>query len=182
MTTDDFARLAIGSHRFRHDCKQQSRSKPLQVSVRHQGIWWKCFRCGESGSLAGCHPGRTPTRAKEFHATLSQYGRELFANCRPIAGAALEYLEARQCVIPPADGDLRYHPRLRHPGGHEGQALVALATDALTREPRTLHRTWIRADGKKAAAAAGGTQKGRRSNSHVARRECHRRPGTRGRH
>jgi phage/plasmid primase-like uncharacterized protein len=45
---------------------------------------------------------------------------------------------------------LRWHPALRHPSGYEGAALVALLTDAVDNTPRTLHRTWIRPDGKKA--------------------------------
>jgi len=55
-------------------------------------------------------------------------------------------------VLPPADGDLRWHPALKHPpSGQLGPALVALVTDTVTRVPLTLHRTWIRADGRKAA-------------------------------
>lgn len=54
-------------------------------------------------------------------------------------------------MIPPADGDLRFHPALPHPpSGHKGPALVALLTDAVDKTPRTLHRTWIRPDGTKA--------------------------------
>lgn len=63
---------------------------------------------------------------------------------------ARQYLEARGCAIPPLDGDLRCTESLRHPSGYVGPALVALVTDAITREPLTLHRTWIRADGTKA--------------------------------
>ena len=69
------------------------------------------------------------------------------------AGPALAYLQARRCVIPPADSDLRWHEALRHPCGHVGPALVALVTDARTREPLTLHRTWIQRDGTKAPEA-----------------------------
>jgi len=64
----------------------------------------------------------------------------------------LDYLRARGCVVPPADGDLRWHPALLHaPSGTHGAALVGLVTDAVTREPLTLHRTWVQADGNKAA-------------------------------
>ena len=53
--------------------------------------------------------------------------------------------------MPPPDGDLRWHPALTHkPSGMVGPALVALVTDAVTREPITLHRTWVCADGTKA--------------------------------
>jgi hypothetical protein len=92
-----------------------------------------------------------PRQPLSKHETLSDYGRQLWSACRPISGLARAYLEARACVIPPADGDLRWHPDLKHPPlGESGPALVALVTDAATREPLTLHRTWIRADGTKA--------------------------------
>lgn len=69
----------------------------------------------------------------------------------PISGVGLAYLRARQCVVPPADGDLRFHPAMRHwPTGYVGPALVALVTDAETAEPLTKHFTWIRSDGTKA--------------------------------
>jgi putative DNA primase/helicase len=68
-----------------------------------------------------------------------------------VSGAGLAYLQARQCVVPPADGDLRYHPAMRHwPTAYVGPALVALVTDAATCEPLTLHFTWVRSDGSKA--------------------------------
>lgn len=77
----------------------------------------------------------------------------MWSACRPLSGEALAYLEARACAIPPRDGDLRWHPALKHPpSGHEGPALVALLTDAAdARIARTLHRTWIQVSGKKAA-------------------------------
>lgn len=97
-------------------------------------------------ALAAVRPVEAPQCER-----LSEYGHRLWAACMPLAGVALEYLKARACVIPPEDGDLRMHPALKHPDGHTGPALVALVTDARTREPLTLHRTWIGADGKKAA-------------------------------
>lgn len=152
MSAPNITGLAIGAHRLEHDCKPNSKAKPLGVTVKADGVVWQCFRCGESGG------SRTATAARravvpatpQTHTTLSQYGRELWDSCQPIAGTAREYLEARQCVIPPADGGLRYHEHLRHPNGYEGAALVALVTDAVTSEPITLHRTWIRPDGSKA--------------------------------
>ena len=50
--------------------------------------------------------------------------------------------------MPPRDAHIRYG-ELRHPLRHVGPCLVALVTDAVTREPMTLHRTWIRGDGRK---------------------------------
>ncbi|MFL9969514.1 toprim domain-containing protein [Paraburkholderia agricolaris] len=60
------------------------------------------------------------------------------------------YLEARQCALPPVDGDLRFDPAARHPGGYSGPCLVALVTDVVTVAPISLHRTWINVDGTKA--------------------------------
>lgn len=76
-----------------------------------------------------------------------------FASLDAPAGPALAYLQTRGCVIPPADGDLRWHPALRHRCGYTGPALVALVTDARTIEPLTLHFTWVRPDGTKAPEA-----------------------------
>jgi hypothetical protein len=63
---------------------------------------------------------------------------------------AVGYLQARACVLPPADSDLRCMPALRHPSGYIGPALVALITDVCTGAPLSLHRTWIKPDGNKA--------------------------------
>lgn len=83
---------------------------------------------------------------------LSDYARDIWSACKPISGPARAYLEARRCVIPPADGDLRWHPALRHaPTGYVGPALVGLVTNVVTREPMSLHRTWVLPDGTKPA-------------------------------
>jgi len=68
----------------------------------------------------------------------------------PVCDVGREYLEARQCGLPPADGDLRFDPAGRHPSGYTGPCLVALVTDILTGAPISLHRTWVRSDGTKA--------------------------------
>ena len=99
-------------------------------------------------------PGKPVSRpvAPLKRETLNNYGMELYGACQPLRGTVGEqYLLARGCVIPPADGDMRFHPALKHPASaYTGPALVALVTDAVTRAPLTLHRTWIRADGRKA--------------------------------
>jgi hypothetical protein len=62
-----------------------------------------------------------------------------------IGSPAAAYLRARGCPLPP--NDVRWHPALRHPGGHVGPCLVALVTDVVTAKPISLHRTWLKADG-----------------------------------
>jgi hypothetical protein len=115
-----------------------------------------CFRCGYvtwANSEREFTPGPAASAAPSApkHEKLSEFGQELWESCRPLSETALMYLQARQCVIPPADTDVRWHPALKHPpSGTVAPALVALVTDAKTREPLTLHRTWINGDGTKA--------------------------------
>lgn len=102
---------------------------------------------------ASREPMKAPERQPEpaTRETLSDYGRELWDACRPVHGPASGYLRSRRCVLPPEDGHLRCHSALKHaPSGYTGPALVGLVTDAVTREPISLHRTWIQADGRKA--------------------------------
>lgn len=100
---------------------------------------------------------------RPVHESLSDYGRRIWSESRPLAGTiGAAYLLARCCVIPPADGDLRFHPALPYPKLGDtpeeraaqpdltGPALVALVTDIVTGEPIGLHRTWICANGTKA--------------------------------
>lgn len=84
------------------------------------------------------------------HLHLAAHWRDVWQSLKPIAGEARAYLEARRCAIPPADGHLRWSPSLKHPSGYEGPALVGLVTDAISKQPITLHRTWIKPDGEKA--------------------------------
>lgn len=81
---------------------------------------------------------------------LSDSAQHIWEQSQELHGVALQYLKARRCVIPPAEGDLRFHRNLKHPSGYAGPALVARITDVLTNEAISLHRTWIRADGSKA--------------------------------
>lgn len=137
-------------------CGRSPRDRTLGVTIDRDGRGVAhCFRCNYVETTRGERRMAPPkpqnvVRARQRYETLSAYGRDLWRACSAIDGVAAAYLEARACVLPPADGGLRWHPRLRHPSGHEGPALVALVTDALTGEPRTLHRTWIRSDGRKA--------------------------------
>lgn len=138
-------------------CGRGPRDKALSVTRNDDGTYIAhCFRCEYVETLrderATTRAGRPqkPTQAPRRHEVLSEYGHELWNACRPVSGPARAYLEARGCVVPPADGDLRWHPALRHPSGYEGPALVALLTDAVDRTQRSLHRTWIRPDGTKA--------------------------------
>ncbi len=148
----NFAALGIkvkldGPVEQRPPCPKCERLGPFSIDIRSGKF--NCFRCNFSGRVAGDYQARA-VHAPTKHSTLSDYGRALWSECRELGGTAAEYLKARHCVIPPADGDLRWHPRLKHFSGYEGPALVALVTDAITCKPLSLHRSWIKADGTKA--------------------------------
>lgn len=140
-------------------CGRNDHEKTLGVTINDDGSGVAhCFRCEYVETLrGGTREGTAPTRqvdrrALEQPASLSDHWRDFFARLEPVSGAALAYLQARGCCIPPRDGDLRWCANLKHrPSGYSGPALVALVTDALTREPLTLHFTWVSPDGTKAA-------------------------------
>lgn len=139
-------------------CGRGLKDKSCGVTVGSDGNGVAhCFRCGYVQTLHGDRAAglrgsrRYEKQSTKHRPTLSKYGQDLWAECIQIEGVALAYLKARQCVIPPSAGHLRFHPNLKHwPSGSAGPALVALVTDAVTREPMTLHRTWVQADGSKA--------------------------------
>ena len=79
----------------------------------------------------------------------SRFAEDLWQACRPITGVAADYLGAVGCRIPPANGDLRWHPNLRNNREDwTGPVLVGRVTDPVTNEPLTLHRTWFTATDK----------------------------------
>ena len=93
----------------------------------------------------------SPAREQRSKKRWSDYAEDQWRSCMPLSGDALDYLHARCCAIPPEDGDLRWHPDLPNKRcDYTGAALVGRVTDAVTGEPLTIHRTWIRPDGTKA--------------------------------
>ncbi|SDQ29117.1 DUF7146 domain-containing protein [Paraburkholderia tuberum] len=150
-----------GQHRAScPECGRGERDKTLGITIEWDGKGVAhCFRCNHVETFRpeqGVHvtasdtPRIRATAPIAKHDTLSDYGRDLWAGSKPVAGVARGYLTERRCCIPPADGDLRWHPALKHPSGYVGPALIGLVTDAITCEPISLHRTWINADGTKA--------------------------------
>ncbi|MFM0011648.1 DUF7146 domain-containing protein [Paraburkholderia sediminicola] len=150
-----------GEHRIQCPaCGRGDSDKTLGLTIESGGYGVAhCFRCAfvenyrpkQGAHLAMLTQPRikgTPSIAKRE--TLANYARDLWAVSKPLGGIGVAYLEARHCRVPPRDADLRWHPSLRHPCGYEGPALIALVTDAVTAEPISLHRTWIRDDGRKA--------------------------------
>jgi putative DNA primase/helicase len=123
------------------------------------GAVWHCFRCDLAGGrhldnrITQCigKPVVPRTVAQKFD-TLTPHWSGYWNRLGPLRDEGVAYLRARGCALPPTDGDLRFDPLARHPGGHTGPALIALVTEAIdARIARTLHRTWVRPDGTKAA-------------------------------
>ena len=163
----DRARLKAGENRLPcPDCDRGERDRALSVRLEADGrALWHCHRCGFRGAsdgelrVATANKGRRATRSAQETRTapapareLSAWALNLWRASMPLDGPALAYLKARACAIPPEGSDLRWLPCLSHPTGYKGPALLARVTDAATGTPITLHRTWIRADGRKANA------------------------------
>lgn len=150
----DWLNYAVGDHRIAcPSCARHHADKTagLTMGADGRGVL-HCFRCRlvitHKLHSAPTKPEVHPLRQKRT--TLGDWGMSLWERCEPVGGVAAEYLQTRKCRIPPADGDLRWHPALKHPSGHVGPALVALITDAVTKQRLSLHRTWITPVGKAA--------------------------------
>lgn len=147
-----------GNHRITCPvCGRGGRDKTAGLTIESDGKGVvHCFRCAYAESHRPEHGSvkRTPTirpvpkTPSHKHERLSDWGRNLWNATQPISGVAEQYLAARHCQIPPAETHLRWHPSLKHPSGYVGPALVALVTDIHTREPLSLHRTWVTPMGK----------------------------------
>lgn len=161
-----FTDLPAGSHRLAcPNCGKGKRSdKTLGVTIDHTSAGVAhCFRCGfvqtyrpsadghqrQRGQQRRRNSHREPVQRVQapqpVHEVLSQYGRDLWLSSHPVLPGtpAAHYLNSRRCVLPPQGGHLRWLPAHRHPTGHVGPCLVALLTDAQTRQARSLHFTWI---------------------------------------
>jgi len=109
---------------------------------------------------AGWSQGETPRRAPQrsvreaepeliLRTTLDPRWLSYWQSLGEVRAVGRQYLEARQCVLPPKGGALRFDPAGRHPSGYRGPCLVAMVTHAVDDTPISLHRTWVNADGTK---------------------------------
>jgi hypothetical protein len=160
-------------------CAKNKRDDALSVTIKADGsAVWLCHRCAFKGALrphaqggglriykifrgkpmnnGAVHPKPPEAEQEHQYPVLAGPWRAFWRHeCLPIAddgSPAAAYLRARGCALPHPEGDLRWCPEVRHPGGHVGPALVALVTDAVTADPLNLHRTWIKPDGSGKAA------------------------------
>jgi putative DNA primase/helicase len=162
----ELQRYGPGEHRAPCPwCGRGPRDDALAVRIDQDGATWLCHRCGEKGctrqtqdgAAAALRPQVAPRLEPQRHEVLSDWGRTLWENSRPIepGTTAIGYLEGRGCLLPPFPDEthLRWHPALSDRlSGYTGPALVALVTDVDTGEPINLHRTWLAPDGSGKAA------------------------------
>lgn len=104
-------------------CEPSARSSsPLALAVRIEGdrAVWYCHRCNWKGaaSTARSYTGRAPVKLPPLPKTstsedVRELARQLWIESVPLAGTlGAAYLEARACDLPPAEGDVRFHPRV----------------------------------------------------------------------
>jgi putative DNA primase/helicase len=145
--------LSTGEHRLGCPAcgtgRRSDRTLGVTVDSAGRGVA-HCFRCSfvevhRDSSTRQTAPRRVLVSKPEPRKALVETAASLFSRAVPVESTnpAGHYLLARGCVLPPVDGDLRWLPAHRHPSGHIGPCLVALLTDVVTREPRSLHFTWI---------------------------------------
>ena len=147
-----------GNHRVacpHCDKGPKDRAAGLKINSDGSGVL-HCFRCDMTQTIEGnravskrnlsLRQNRSANPQKRT--TLSDWGRKLWDQCLPISGIAEEYLIHRRCVIPPDGSHLRWNPKVQHPSGYVGPALVGLITNAISGKAISLHRTWIQGNGK----------------------------------
>lgn len=129
--------------------RQGPKDSALSVKVSNDGsAVWVCFRCGAVGGTHGTrrvHPVPTP-RGTRADADARSRAWRIWGESVPLAGTpGADYLTARFCVLPPADGDLRFHPALWCPDVEAKlPALVAKVTTVIGNAPIGIHRIWFR--------------------------------------
>jgi hypothetical protein len=156
MTTQiDLRDFAVGNHRIAcPTCAKKASDKTLGITVHsHDDIVAHCFRCGYTQSHRGesstsSQPRIQPPQPTFKREGISEYWLDVWKRSEPISCVAKSYLESRNCVTPPKDSHLKWHPQLKHPSGYVGAALVALVTDQHTGKALSIHRTWITSTGK----------------------------------
>lgn len=146
----DWEDYADGEHRLPCPyCGRSPKDKTAGLRVDSGRAVLHCFRCDATETfrskrnvVRNLSLVKAPVQPAK-HTTLSEWGQALWNSTEELSGVAVAYLEHRHCVVPPCYGDLRWHPALKHPGGHVGPALVALISHIHNDMPLSLHRTWI---------------------------------------
>lgn len=127
-------------------CDRGPRDTALAVTTDERGIVEYCHRCGYiSANNRANKPANLPHIPKSYR-PWQDLAAHLWDKAQPIKGTLAErYLQSRNCMLPPADGDLRF---LSASGEHPA-SMLARITDSVTCEPISLHFTQLARDGTK---------------------------------
>lgn len=128
------------------DFHRQVNGLTLADAARDLGAWIEDDRPAPRNTPA--KPPSRPVAARERE-PLSEYAKSLLQDSVALQDTiGAKYLTSRRCPLPPADGDLRFHPRVWHsPTGTYWPGLIGTVTDVRTRETIGVHRTFLAADG-----------------------------------
>ena len=144
-----------GEHRLAcPECAKGKTDQALAVRVDPDGCGrFLCHRCGFKGGFGGDLSRQVAPQVRRM--PVGSTSRAALRDAADLWASSIEispedpagtYLIARGCSLPPAGSDLRWLAHHRHPCGWSGPCLMARATDAITGEVRTWHRTWIDPD------------------------------------
>lgn len=177
MTEADAIEAMIGSRIGVFDlaCPEcgPGRQTPANRNRRVLRVWseppvltWHCARCEWDGGkrsrervdIPDDQP--KPTNPTSNETSRIDRARTIWREGRDSIGSPVEtYLRSRGCGLPPDTDEIRFHAGCLL-GGKRYPAMLALMRDALSNEPRAVHRTALRPDGLgKAVMADGGAAK-----------------------
>jgi hypothetical protein len=151
--TPDIRGLRPGQHRLPcPECAKGKRDDALSVLVRDDGsAVWKCFRCSLSGATRGERQYRVVNapakpRSEERRVDNAPGAAIIWRQTVPLADTlGEEYLRGRYCALPPAEGDVRFHPALFCPETESKlPALVARVSTVIGNRTVGIHRIWFR--------------------------------------
>lgn len=132
-------------------CNRGPKDTALAITNDERGTVSFCHRCGYRASENHYRAAdRSPPSATTSNAPLdwSERADTIWSRTLPLRGNLGEvYLRSRACVIPPADGGLRYLAA----GDSDPPTLCAQITDGVTGRPLSLHFTRLARDGKRKA-------------------------------
>lgn len=134
-------------------CDRGPRDRALSITTDERGRVAYCHRCGyvETDAREVNHARRVVEQHDGTPLEWSARAQAIWNRTEDLASSlGAKYLQHRGCLLPPADGDLRFLAATEiYP-----PTLVARITDAITCEPLSLHFTRLARDGSGKAGTA----------------------------
>jgi len=128
----------------------------IREELRHRGLLDRTPRVRQVGVRHKADAATAKPRfdAGAIHTQAQESARALgiWAEAEQLGDLALGYFSSRgihELPLPDIDCVLRFHPQCAFGGGQRRPCIIALWTDAVTNEPRAIHRTALKPDGSK---------------------------------